>query len=109
MPRKAYTLIPDIQTSEIYRKIHDVERVIKSGNVDNPQIEMVTNTSDAGRYREIHNVEGCSAIIYDYQPTTKESKTICVIEVVGKLSRITKARDRLAEIVEAELVEQSRD
>ena len=105
MPRKLYTLKPDISTSEIYKRIHDVERVIESGKVDNPQIEMVTNTTDVGRYREIHNAEGCSVIIYDYQPTTASQKTICVVEIVGRLSRINKARGRLAEIIEAELVD----
>jgi len=105
MPRKLYTL-PNMEVRDVCNKIHEVEKVFRSGNAKNPYIEGVTNSSDAGRYREIHHVEGCSAIIYDYRPTTESSKTLCVIEVVGGLSRIAKARDRLAEIVEAELIEQ---
>ena len=105
MPRKLYTL-SNMGACEVCNKIHEVERVFQSGNAKNPYIEGVTNSSDAGRYGEIHHVEGCSAMIYDYQPTTESSKTLCVIEVVGGLSRIAKARDRLAEIVETELVEQ---
>ena len=108
MPRKLYTLV-NMGARDACNRIHETEKVFRSGNAKNPYIEGVTNSSDAGRYREIHHVEGCSVIIYDYQPTTNESKTVCVIEVIGGPSRIPKARDRLAEITEAELVEQTRN
>ncbi len=106
MPRKLYTL-PNMGASDVCKKIHEIEKVFRSNNAKSPYIECVTNSSDARRYREIYNVEGCSAIIYDYQPISSESKTVCVIEVVGGLHRIARARDRLAEITDAKLVEQT--
>ncbi len=99
MARKNYTW-NKVSIDEAYDRIHDAELGLKSVSKkdENPCMQMVTNNSYLEEYREVHHIEECTVVISNPENTR-------LIEIIGKLSKIKAARDRLADTIEDELVE----